>query len=114
MLTLYVSVTDDSDDSVSELANADVVEVAAEGVFRAVIDQFNLPNSRSIKIVAQSGSLDGCFGIVVADGATVLAQAVGRVSPYLNLWVRIDGFDLFAHVERGHQRGEQPVDSNPH
>lgn len=112
MLTLNVSVAGDGGSLAPRLANADVVQVVAEGLFRAEIPQFSLPNSRSIKIVAHSGSLDGCFAIVVADGDLVLAQAVGRVSPYLNLWIRIDGFDLFAHVEQGYQRGEQVVAPN--
>jgi hypothetical protein len=112
MLTLNVSVSGGCDSLTPKLANADVVEVVTEGLFRAEIAPFFLPNSRSVKIVAHSGSLDGCFAIVVADGDLVLAQAAGRVSPYLNLWIRIDGFDLLAHVERGHQRGEQAAPSD--
>jgi hypothetical protein len=107
MLVLNVSVTGDNDSLPPQLANADVEEVVEEGLFRAEIARFNLLNSRSIKIVAHSGSLDGCFAIVVADGDLVLAHAAGRVAPYLNLWLRIDGFDLIAHVEKRHQRGDQ-------
>ena len=114
MLALNVSVTGDNDSLPPQLANADVEEVVEEGLFRAEIARFNLPNSRSIKIVAHSGSLDGCFAIVVTDGDLILAQAAGRVVPYLNLWLRIDGFDLFAHVGQGYQRGEQAADGNPH
>ena len=106
MLTLSVSISESASESVPRIAQADVVEVVDEGVFRAEIGRFELADSRSVKIVAHGCSLAGCFAIVVADGDLVLAQVAGRVDPYLNLWIRVDSLDLFAHLERETQSEE--------
>lgn len=103
MLTLTVSVADDSIGSKPKFACANFAEIIDESIFRAEIRQFDLPNLRPVKIIAHSASLAGCFAIIVSDDHLVLAQAAGRADPYLNLWIRVDGFDLFAHIERGHQ-----------
>jgi hypothetical protein len=107
MLALNVSVEGDSPGTVAIVLSADVVEVPEEALYRANIPQLKLSSGRRVSVLAHGSAPDGCFAIVVAEGDRVLAQTAGPTNPYLNLWLRIDECDLFAHLEP--KQGEQVV-----
>lgn len=104
MPILNVSISPEEENGSTLIAREPLAKTPPEGycefgTYRAKVDAYTMPSGRVIRIVAEGDSLEGMFSIVVAEGLKVLAQTAGRASPYLHLWVNIDGQELFIHLE---------------